>query len=289
MFLQKLAAKPAHVAHMTVRRVLPQRVRRMLGPFCFLDHFGPNRSLSSATAGVASHPHIGLATVTYLFEGAMLHKDSLGTVQRIEPGAINWMTAGSGIVHAERLPSDTWGQEVQSHGLQLWVALAAEHEECAPSFQHAPRESLPIVDAQGLRARVLVGSFAGQTSPVVVSSETLYVVAELDDNAILEIPAAGTGRERGVYVVSGGVQLGDDVLVAQELGVLGPEPCALRAREPSIVALLGGAAFAEPRFMSWNFVSSRKERLAQAEEAWRKGDFPGIEGEHERIAMPGRD
>lgn len=287
MFSQKLAAKPAHVAHMTVRRVLPQRARRMLGPFCFLDHFGPSRSAATEASGVASHPHIGLATVTYLFEGAMLHKDSLGTVQRIEPGAVNWMTAGSGIVHAERAPRDTWGQEVQSHGLQLWVALPVEHEECAPSFQHAAADVLPTFGAARVRGRVLVGCFAGRASPVVVSSPTLFVVAELDDGATLDIPAAGLGVERGAYVVTGRVQVGEETLEAHELGVLGAEACTLRAKGTSIVALLGGATFGEPRFMSWNFVSSRKERLAQAEDAWRTGEFPGIDGERERIEMPG--
>ena len=184
-----------------VRRLLPAAARRSVGPFVFFDHFGPVTELPGANHDVRPHPHIGLATVTYLFDGVMMHRDSLGTGQLIEPGAINWMTAGRGIVHSERRPEQLRDREYVNHGLQLWVALPREHEEDAPSFTHTPAHAIPEADLGDARVRVLVGQALGQTSPVAASSPTLYLDVMLPAGGTLELPPLA--REMAVYAVSG--------------------------------------------------------------------------------------
>jgi len=235
---------------------------------------------------VRPHPHIGLATVTYLFEGAMMHRDSTGVVQRIEPGAINWMTAGRGIVHSERTPDDLRDVERRSHGFQLWSALPAEHEEDAPAFSHTPASAIPVVALPGAIVRVLVGSAFGATSPVATLSPTLYLAIELEAGASLAIPAAAL--ERGIYSVDAEVTVAGALLPAGQMLVLdeGAEPvvCATQATR---LMMLGGAPLGH-RFMVWNFVSSRKERILQAQDDWEAQRFPAVPGETEFIPLPAR-
>jgi redox-sensitive bicupin YhaK (pirin superfamily) len=270
----------------TVKRVLPALQRQAIGPFVFFDHFGPVTAQPSDNHDVRPHPHIGLATVTYLLEGAMMHRDSTGVVQRIEPGAINWMTAGRGIVHSERTPDDLRNITRRSHGFQLWSALPAEHEEDAPSFSHTPAIAIPAVALPGATVRVLVGSAFGVTSPVATLSPTLYLAMELEAGALLIIPNAA--QERGIYSVDGALEVDGEVLPAGEMLVLaeGSEP-TLCARETTRVMLLGGAPLGH-RHMVWNFVSSRKERIVQAQDDWEAQRFATVPGETEFIPLPAR-
>ncbi|MDZ7938813.1 MAG: pirin family protein [Rhodoferax sp.] len=270
----------------TVKRVLPALQRQSIGPFVFFDHFGPVTAQPTDNHDVRPHPHIGLATVTYLLEGAMMHRDSTGVVQRIEPGAINWMTAGHGIVHSERTPDDLRGEVRRSHGFQLWSALPAEHEEDAPSFSHTPASAIPAVELPGATVRVLVGSAFGVTSPVATLSPSLYLAMELEAGALLTIPNAAT--ERGIYSVDGALEVDGELLPAGEMLVLEPgsEP-TLCAREATRVMLLGGAPLGH-RHMVWNFVSSRKERIVQAQDDWQAQRFDTVLGETEFIPLPAR-
>ena len=267
----KLSAKAARVGDFPVRRALPQIERRFVGPFCFLDHMGPHTAVGTVDGGVGPHPHIGLATVTYLFEGAVLHRDSLGTSQRITPGDVNWMSAGRGIVHSERTPADRIGTPNTLHGLQVWVGLPRDAEESEPSFQHVAKAALPGDD--GLR--VVLGDWEGARSPVRLSSPTFYAIAELPPGARLELPTQYS--ERAVYVVDGELTLGGAAFARGTLAALTPgaEGHAVAVTK-SRVAVFGGEPLEGPRFMWWNFVSSRRARLEQAKEDWAQGRFPQI-------------
>ena len=270
----------------TVRRVLPAMQRQAIGPFVFFDHFGPVTAQPNDNHDVRPHPHIGLATVTYLLEGAMMHRDSTGVVQRIEPGAINWMTAGRGIVHSERTPDDLRNQTRRSHGFQLWCALPSEHEEDAPSFAHTPAAAIPQLQLPGATVRVLVGTAFGVTSPVTALSPTVYLVLELEAGALITIP--DMAQERGIYSVDGPLEVDGDTLEPGQMQVLEPGSTpTLCAREATRVMLLGGAPLGH-RHMVWNFVSSRKERILQAQEDWEAQRFPTVPGETEFIPLPAR-
>ncbi|MBX3638062.1 MAG: pirin family protein [Rubrivivax sp.] len=269
----------------TVRRVLPAAARQAVGPFLFFDHFGPIAAAPDDNHDVRPHPHIGLATVTYLFEGAMMHRDSTGVVQRIEPGAVNWMTAGRGIVHSERTPEDLRGKPRRSHGLQLWVALPEADEGIAPAFQHVPAADIPALEVGGARLRVLVGSAFGATSPVAVRSPTLYLDIALAAGDALPLPPA---EERALYVVDGAATLDGEPLAPQRMVVLHPgEEPLLAAEGDARVVLVGGAPLGH-RHLWWNFVASRKERLVQAADDWAAGRFPAVPGETEFIPLPER-
>ncbi len=270
----------------TVRRILPALQRQAIGPFVFLDHFGPVTAQPGDNHDVRPHPHIGLATVTYLFEGAMMHRDSTGVVQRIEPGAINWMTAGRGIVHSERTPDDLRSVTRRSHGFQLWSALPVEHEEDAPSFSHTPAGAIPEVQLPGAKVRVLIGTAFGATSPVATLSPTLYLALELEAGALLTIPDAA--QERGIYSVDGPLEVEGERLESGQILVLEPGSTpTLCAREATRVMLIGGAPLGH-RHMVWNFVSSRKERILQAQDDWEAQRFPRVPGETEFIPLPAR-
>ncbi|MBL8917016.1 MAG: pirin family protein [Archangium sp.] len=284
----KLEAKPAPVGDFTVLRVIPQRALRFVGPFCFLDHMGPHTSIGVVDGGVAPHPHIGLATVTYLFDGAILHRDSLGTEQLITPGDVNWMTAGRGIVHSERTPPSLIGKSSTMHGLQFWVALpiksadesagAMDHEEGPPSFQHAPRSSLPFEKKDGVSLRVVLGEWKKQRSPVKIASPLTLVVAELDAGAELELDPLHP--ERALYVAEGNVTLDAESLSRGEVASLVPgEAHTVTAITPAKVAFMAGAALDGPRSLLWNFVSSRRELLNKAKEDWIAGRFPNVPGD----------
>jgi redox-sensitive bicupin YhaK (pirin superfamily) len=266
-----------------VRRLLPAAQRQAVGPFLFFDHFGPVTARPDDNHDVRPHPHIGLATVTYLFEGAMLHRDSTGAVQRIEPGAINWMTAGRGIVHSERTPDELRGLTRTSHGLQLWAALPVEDEEIEPSFAHTPASAIPVVDSGGALARVLIGDAFGRCSPVATRSPTLYLDIALRAGAALKLPLA---EERALYSVDAPFTLDGQLQPARQLVLLHPgEQPLLGAPGAARVVLIGGQPLGR-RFMVWNFVSSRKERIVQAQEDWRAQRFDLVPGESDYIPLP---
>lgn len=270
----------------TVRRLLPSAARRMVGPFIFVDHMGPVQLAAGAGLDVRPHPHINLATVTFLFAGEILHRDSLGSEQPIRPGAVNWMTAGRGIVHSERSPSEARKSGPFVHGMQLWVALPRADEEIAPSFQHHPADTIPLVEVAGARLRVIAGSAYGAVSPVAVRSPLFYVEAALERGATLRLPDEHRGR--AAYVVEGAVTTDGKVhrpgamLVFRE-GV----PAAVEANEAARVMLLGGAPLDGERHIWWNFVSSSAERIERAKDDWRHGRFDRIPGDDvEFIPLP---
>ncbi|HTV24344.1 MAG TPA: pirin family protein, partial [Polyangiaceae bacterium] len=250
-----------------VRRVLPTTRRRMLGPFVFFDHMGPAVFPPGEGMDVRPHPHINLATVTYLFEGEIDHRDSLGSHQAIQPGAINWMTAGRGIVHSERTPMAVRQSGQRLHGIQLWVALPAAHEETAPAFFHHPAASIPSVNSPGVQLRVLAGSAYGKVSPVQVFSPLFYVDARIEAGAELELP--NDLPERAAYVATGSVHVGQEQITEPKLLVFrAGQRAVLRATSDARVLLLGGEPLEGPRHIFWNFVSSSPERIERAKRDW---------------------
>ncbi|WP_426171894.1 pirin family protein [Pseudoduganella sp. R-34] len=270
-----------------VRRYLPAAMKQAVGPFIFFDHFGPVDVPADADHDVRPHPHIGLATVTYLFEGAMEHRDSLGTLQRIEPGAINWMTAGRGIVHSERTPQDLVGVPHRTHGLQLWAALPKAHEEDEPSFAHTPAAAIPEMLVDGARVRVLIGSAFGHVSPVKTFSQTLYLDVSLKAGQQLEL--SGLPAEAAVYPVSGSVDV-DGAPVPQNTMALLDTSNSQRvsANTDAQFVIIGGEPLDGQRFLFWNFVSSSKERLLKAADDWEAQRFAKVPGETEFIPLPKR-
>jgi redox-sensitive bicupin YhaK (pirin superfamily) len=267
----------------TVRRALPAAALRSVGPFVFFDHFGPVEAGPQDDHDVRPHPHIGLATLTYLYEGAMMHRDSTGAVQRIEPGAVNWMTAGRGVVHSERTPDDLRGGVRRSHGLQLWIALPAAQEEAEPAFAHVPAAAIPALEVGGAQLRVLAGEAFGAASPLAVASPTLLVDIVLGIGDAFPVPPAA---ERALYGVDGGFRLDGEPVPAQTLVRLAPGEEPLVSADDTVrLALLGGEPLG-PRFMWWNFVSSRKARIEEAADDWAAGRFPAVPGETEFIPLP---
>ncbi|MES2261189.1 MAG: pirin family protein [Pseudomonadota bacterium] len=268
-----------------VRRYLPSAAQQAVGPFIFFDHFGPIDVAPDANHDVRPHPHIGLATVTYLFEGAMDHRDSLGTFQRIEPGAINWMTAGKGIVHSERTPKDLAGQPHRTHGLQLWAALPRANEEDEPSFSHTPAAEIPVFQVDGAIVKVLIGTAFGKTSPVATFSQTLYLDVALQ--AGQEIGLASLPEEAALYPISGEVEIDGVPLALHTMALLDTRSSQrVLAKSAAQFVVIGGEPLDGHRFMVWNFVSSRKERIQQAADDWDKQLFDKVPGETEWIPLP---
>lgn len=263
-----------------VRRLLPAAARQAVGPFVFFDHFGPVTSRPGDNHDVRPHPHIGLSTVTYLFEGAMMHRDSTGVVQRIEPGAINWMTAGRGIVHSERAPDDLRGTSYDMHGLQLWCALPEALEECEPGFVHTPADAIPEASGPGFAARVMIGTQFGVTSPVKPLSPTLYVEFRLEPGAVLDLPDCTF--ERAIYAVDAPVVVDGTVVEPFRLAVLSGDPVQIAAPAAAHFVLIGGEPLGH-RHMVWNFVSSSRERIEAAKSAWRAQAMGHVPGETEFI------
>lgn len=271
-----------------VRRALPTRKRRMVGPFVFLDQMGPHTFLTGEGLDVRPHPHIGLATVTYLYEGEILHRDSVGSVQTIQPGDVNWMTAGKGIVHSERTSPHAREQDSPLFGVQCWVALPQAYEQTAPSFLHLGQAELPVQDDQGVTARVIAGSFHGLRSPAPTLSELVQVDVILQPGARMDVPPEYP--EQAIYIVQGTVDLGrDGVFEAGQLLVL--KPCkhlVVKASGPvpARLMLVGGEPMDGPRYLAWNFVSSSLDLLEQAKEDWRNQRFEKIPEETEFIPLP---
>ena len=273
------------IGSLAVRRLLPALQARMIGPFVFFDHMGPAVLPAGAGVDVRPHPHIGLATVTYLFDGAMLHRDSLGNVQRIVPGDVNWMSAGRGIVHSERSPDDARAAPSTLHGIQTWVALPDGHEEDEPWFRHYAAATLPRIAGDGAELCVVAGSAFGATSPVATPTPTLYVELRLSAGAALTLPA--DYAERGVYLIDGDLRLDDAPLDANHLAYLQTaDAVELSTADGAHAMLLGGAHFDGERIVDWNFVARTRERIDRAKADWRAQRFGGVPGETEWMPLP---
>jgi redox-sensitive bicupin YhaK (pirin superfamily) len=282
---QVIVPRTSDIGDFSVRRALPSARRRMVGPFIFLDHMGPAEFRAGQGIDVRPHPHIGLATVTYLFAGEIVHRDSLGSVVPIRPGAVNWMSAGRGIAHSERTAGDHRVAGEPLHGLQCWVALSQNEEESAPAFVHHDAQALPIAQAEGKTVRVVAGRAFGLTSPVATTWETLF--ADITLAAGTKLPIDPDAEERALYLVSGEIDILGDRFGEGRLLILRPgDRISLTATMPTRLALLGGATMDGPRHIWWNFVSSRKERIEQAKNDWKTGRFEPVPGDHERIPLP---
>jgi redox-sensitive bicupin YhaK (pirin superfamily) len=279
-------ARPRDLGGFSVRRTLPSGSRRMVGPFVFFDHFGPAVFAPGQGMTVRPHPHIGLATVTYLFEGEIIHRDSLGSQQAIRPGDINWMTAGRGIVHSERTHPERRQEGSRLHGLQLWVALPAVHEEVEPSFHHHPAASIPERMVGRVSVRIMAGSAYERSSPVKTLSPLFYVAADLPAGS--ELPFPPEHDERAVYVVGGAVRCGGEHAEVGRMLVLAKGATAsVCAENDARVVLVGGAPLDGERYIDWNFVSSSKERILRAKRDWKEGRFPKVPGDEvEFIPLP---
>jgi redox-sensitive bicupin YhaK (pirin superfamily) len=278
--------KPKDLGGFAVRRILPSAQRQMVGPFIFLDHLGPATFAPGEGINVRPHPHIGLATVTYLFTGELLHRDSLGSKQVITPGAINWMTAGRGIVHSERTSPDEKGTLHQTYGLQSWIALPKDYEEMAPTFHHHPADSLPEWSHAGVTFKLVAGSAYGYESPVTIYSPLFYLDAIMKAGSRRTLPMEY--RERAIYLIDGGLRIGDTRIAPLTMTVFVQEQdITLEAEVPAHLMLLGGEPLSEPRFIEWNFVSSSPERITQAKADWKSGLFDKVPGDEiEFIPLP---
>lgn len=279
-------AKPKDLGGFEVRRVLPSMKRRLVGPWIFFDHMGPAAIPPGKGFDVRPHPHIGLATVTYLFDGRIDHRDSLGSFQSIRPGDVNWMVAGRGIVHSERGDAEARRDGLSIHGIQSWVALPIEHEETEPSFAHHPQATLPRITRDGAVLDVIAGTAYGAASPAKVLSPTLYVHALLAGGARLPVDAGH--EERAVYVVEGAVGIDGRTFQSGTLVILrAGTNVTIAADAPARIMILGGARLEGTRTVFWNFVSSSKERIERAKTDWREQRFPTIPGDDaERIPLP---
>jgi redox-sensitive bicupin YhaK (pirin superfamily) len=281
-----VVARPRDLGGFTVGRALPSMQRRLVGPFIFFDHMMRHELAPGHGMDVRPHPHIGLATVTYLFDGEIIHKDSLGSNQAIVPGDVNWMVAGRGIVHSERSGDERRRIGSLMHGIQCWVAFPTADEEMEPSFEHHPGSTLPNVELPGAALRILAGHAYGARSPVAVRSPTLYAHAELQEGADLPLP--DDHEERAAYVVEGEVTCGGQTHGPGSMLIFRPGAAAtLHAAKPSRLMLLGGARLDGTRHIFWNFVSSSKDRIERAKDEWKRGAFPKVPGDDvEFIPLP---
>ncbi len=280
-----IVPRARELGNFEVRRALPAPRRQMVGPFIFFDQMGPAEFLPSRGMDVRPHPHIGLATISYLYRGRMHHRDSLGTDGWIEPGAVNWMVAGHGITHSERTDDQTQTDPMPFFGIQTWVALPKDHEDRAPEFHHAPKDALPFMEGEGKSVRLILGSAYGERAPVDVASEMFYADAVLEAGAKLPLPE--DHEDRGAYVVEGEVTVAGDTYEAGRMMVFRPGDRVSMTAGPrgARVMLLGGETLEGPRYIWWNFVASSKERIEEAKEAWRQEAW----GEGRFTLPPGDD
>ena len=284
--LQRIPERPVKLGHVNVSRILPFREKRSVGPFVFLDRMGPAILTPERSLDVLPHPHIGLSTLTYLFEGSILHRDSTGAVMEIKPGEVNWMTAGKGVVHSERTLGHLSQSDSPLHGLQFWVGLPLELEQCEPSFSHTGAAGLPQWAGNGLHYTLVAGKACGYESVVPVHSPLFFldITAETDGFADFRGKLYG---EAALYVVAGNITLNGDTTGTGELLVAqDPENIAFHVSKGSRVILLGGMPFPEPRYIEWNFVNSDREVIAQAKAAWIARRFPEVPGETEFVPLP---
>ena len=269
-----------------VRRALPSAQRQMVGPFIFFDIFGPVLMRAGQGQDVRPHPHIGLSTVTWLFDGTIFHRDSLGSEQVVAPGELNWMTAGKGIVHSERTPQNDRLRDREVFGIQSWVALPKTHEETAPSFEHVRPEDMPFLTDRGISARLVAGSLFGATSPVKTHSDLFYADVSLEAGRAVPLPPEH--EERGAYIADGEVEIAGQAFAAGQLLVFRPgDAITIRARTKARLMLLGGEPMDGPRYIWWNFVSSSQERIEAAKEDWKSARFAIVPGDDkEFIPLP---
>ena len=282
-----IVPRSSDIGGFSVRRALPTRDRRLVGPFIFFDRMGPAILKAGEALDVKPHPHIGLSTVTYLFDGEIKHRDSLGTEIVVRPGDINLMTAGRGIVHSERTPENLRGHPFSMSGLQTWLALPDDKEEIAPNFSHTERDAMPMIDVAGATGRVVIGDFAGLRSPVKTFTDTLY--ADLSLAAGAKFPFPADHEERAIYILSGSLEVAGDVFAADQLLAFraGDDITLKGGVEGCHIMLFGGAALNSRRYIWWNFVSSSKERIEQAKDEWRTGRFDIVPGdEDEFVPLP---
>ena len=277
--------RPRDIGGFEVRRVLPSAERRNVGPFVFFDQMGPAELAPGFGIDVRPHPHIGLATVTYLFEGTIIHRDSLGSMQAIEPGAVNWMTAGCGIVHSERSDNELSKERQKLYGIQIWVALPKQNEEAAPEFTHYAADRLPLVEGEGKRVRVIAGSFCGKVSPAKTFSKLFYADAVLNSGALISLD--NEYEERGIYLLEGHVEIHGQTFESGRLLVFASgDEIAIKAISSVRFVLFGGEPLDAPRHVWWNFVSSSRERIEQAKSDWKSGRFAAVPGDSEFIPLP---
>ena len=281
--MQILKPVEKDLGEFTVRRTLPAREKQRVGPFIFFDHMGPAVFSAGSGVSVRPHPHIGIATITYLFDGVIMHRDSLGYQQPIEPGAVNWMTAGNGIVHSERTPDELLGSGSRLHGIQAWLALPLEKEECDPAFEHYAAGDIPEGVANGATVRVIAGEAFGLASPVRVASRTFYASAEMPADCAIELP--DNYDEIGIYVVTGEIDV-DATTVASGSMAIPVKGSRVVAKQDSHLMLLGGDRIEGERILWWNFVSSSAERIDSAKRRWRAGEFDPVPGDDEFIPLP---
>lgn len=280
--------RAANIGNFMVGRLLPFRQKRMVGPFTFIDHMGPATFSPEENFDVGPHPHIGLSTLTYLFDGAIMHRDSLGTEMEIRPGAVNWMTAGKGVVHSERTPERLRNKEKSMHGLQIWVALPRSMEHSEPQFQHVEESLLPTWEEDGVHFRLVAGEAFGKKSPVAVHSPLYFIEIKARERKQLDIGRHLFG-ESALYILEGKVYSEGNtfeprqILVAKDSSL-----CSFEIEAGTSVYIFGGEPFAEERYIDWNFVASSKERLAEAREDWKAGRFPQIPGESDLVPYPDR-
>ena len=268
-----------------VARVLPYAKHRMVGPFIFFDRMGPSDFPAGEGINVRPHPHIGLATVTYMFDGEIMHRDDLGYAQAIRPGDVNWMTAGRGIVHSERTRDEVRDQPSTVFGIQSWIALPKDQEECDPGFFHHPADTLPVISQPGMDMRLIAGSAYGETSPVETTSPMFYLDVHTDAGVTLDI--TNEYAERAVYIVAGDIQLDGTSYGENEMLVLNPDAdIDVTASSGTRFMLLGGDPIDGERHIWWNFVSSSKERIEHAKDDWKSGRFGTIDGDDEFIPLP---
>jgi len=278
--------RPSDIGNFLVGRLLPFREKRMVGPFTFIDHMGPAAMTGDENLDVPPHPHIGLSTLTYLFEGSVMHKDSLGTAIEITPGQVNWMTAGAGIVHSERTPDYQRGKDKSLHGLQIWVALPKHLEEMEPSFYHASEEELPSWEENGVSFKLIAGEVLGHQSPVPVYSPLYFIEIKTTERKTVSIGKSLFG-ESALYILEGSVESEGNsfgpkqILIAKDSNL-----CEFELTENSTVYIFGGEAFPEERLIYWNFVASTKELIEQAKENWKAQNFPKVPGETEFVPLP---
>lgn len=282
-----IVPRTADLGDFSVRRALPSARRRMVGPFIFLDHMGPTVFKAGHGVDVRPHPHIGLSTVTYLFNGEIVHRDSLGSDVPIRPGDVNWMTAGRGIAHSERTAADHRAGGEPLHGLQCWVALPRISEEMPPAFDHYESKNLPVVKGDGKTARIVAGKLFGASAPVRTLHDTFFTDVSLDAGA--SVPLDADYEERAIYIVSGEIEIAGDRFSEGRLLVFKPgDRIIVRASSAARIVMLGGAAMDGPRHIWWNFVSSRKDRIEQAKADWKAGRFEAVPGDTEFIPLPER-
>ncbi|WP_372948757.1 pirin family protein [Mariniphaga sp.] len=278
--------RAANIGNFMVGRLLPFREKRTVGPFIFLDHMGPAQLSSSENLDVPPHPHIGLSTLTYLFEGALMHRDSLGSVQEIKPGAVNWMTAGKGVVHSERTPENLRDKEKTFHGLQIWIALPKDKELSEPSFTHVSAEDIPEWEQNGVKMKLIAGEAFGKKSPVPVYSPLYLIEMKNKEQTELNIGSQLFG-ESALYILEGSIKIEENIFEPNQLLVAKESSlCSFVLKKNSTVYLFGGEPFPEERFIYWNFVNSDKDQIEKAKKEWEEQNFPPIPGETDFVPLP---